>query len=54
MDKLMMAKPPEKRSELVDAKKNYEEIMKEVRPFIKKRKTNTHQAPKWEISNYSL
>ncbi len=50
MDELVIAKPGAERKNVLDAKKNYQKIMEEIKPFIKERKIKINPKSKWEIN----
>jgi len=54
MRELVIAKPKEKKNEVLEAEKSYIKMMKEIKPFIKKKRTSTHSDTQWEISNYQV
>lgn len=48
MKELILGKPGQ-RSKVLDAKENFDKIMEEIQPFVKKKKMNIPQTTKWEI-----
>lgn len=52
MEELVLARPGKKREEVLEAQKSYNEIMKEIKPFIKKKKSSINPDSNWEICNF--
>jgi len=50
MNELLLKKAGQ-RNRVLDAKDNFDKIMEDIKPFVKKKKMSIPQATKWEISH---